>query len=504
MNVRTKLAGAGNPTVLFIEPPFYRLFEDSYSLPLYPLALGYLGGTVERHTDWNVKTYNADFRLKGTQIELSHLVGQGYRSYLENLRSPHGKVWQEVERHISECQPQVVGLTSKSQSYGSAKIVARIAKRVSPHSTVVLGGPHASMVGAEVLGCPDIDVAVRGEGEAIMVEILRAFERGEPLTGIPGTVSRWNGRVVEASRRPMLEDLDDLCFPHESAPRILLDYELYPTAAFGRIFTTRGCPFECFFCGSRQVWSRRVRHRSIASVVAEVEILRARGITEIRFDDDTFGVSKARIREMCEAMQSHFPGLPWVCEMHVNLVCDEIMRMMKRSGCRRVELGVESGNNEILRLNRKGYTIEKALEACRIIRRNGLSLYTFFMVGFPQDTRDSILATLQAMKDADCDGICYSIFTPYPGTEAFEYCLKKGMIEPDFDVSLYNHQSPANHFCANLSHPEFRKLASKVERFVERHRCWKAVRRRISFETLTKVRSFGVRGVWERIIGPTG
>ena len=291
-----------NPTVLLIAPPFYRLFENSFSLSLNPLALGYLGGTIERHTEWNVRTYNADFYPKGTPIKLERLLGQGYRNYLENLKSPHGKVWQEIERRIKECQPQVVGITSTSQQFGSSKIVAGIAKRVSPRTVVVLGGPHASMVGAQVLECTDIDVVVRGEGEATMVEILLALERGEPLAGIPGTVSLRNNRISASSKRQLLDDLDSLCFPQESAPRILLDYELYPTSSFGRIFSTRGCPFGCSFCGSRQVWSRRVRHRSIASVVAEVEILLARGISEIRFDDDTFGVSKARIREICEAM----------------------------------------------------------------------------------------------------------------------------------------------------------------------------------------------------------
>ncbi len=504
MKISTGLPVQRKPLVLLIAPPFYRLFEDSYSLRLNPLALGYLGGTVERHTEWNVKTYNADHHPRSKQIKLEHLLGQGYRSYLENIRSPHGRVWQEVERHIGECQPQVLGITSTSQQFGSAKIVARIAKRVSPRTAVVLGGPHASMVGAEVLECPDIDVAVRGEGEATLVEILHAFERGEQVAGIPGTFSRWNGGVVEASRRPLLEDLDGLCFPHESAPRILLDYELYSASSFGRIFSTRGCPFGCSFCGSRQVWSRRVRHRSIASVIAEVEMLHVRGIAEIRFEDDTFGVSKARIREICEAMRSHFPFLAWECEIHVNLVCDEIIKMMMESGCSRVDLGVESGNNEILRWNRKGYTIEKALEACRIIRRNGLSFSTFFMVGFPQDTRESILDTLRAMKDSHSDDISYSIFTPYPGTEAFGYCLNKGIIKPDFDVSLYNHQSPANHFCLNLSHPAFRKLASNVERFVVWHRRWNAVRRRISFKTVAKVRKLQVRNVWERITGRIG
>ncbi len=140
---------------------------------------------------------------------------------------------------------------------------------------------------------------------------------------------------------------------------------------------------------------------------------------------------------------------------------------MKKSGCTMIQLGIESGNNQILRAIRKGYTVEEAFEACEVIRRQGIGLETFFMVGFPQETESTLRDTLKAMERVECQKMIYSIFTPYPGTEAFEYCKVKGLIGKSHDPSLHNHQSPANAFCVALPRGVFRSIASEIEQVVD-------------------------------------
>jgi hypothetical protein len=133
---------------------------------------------------------------------------------------------------------------------------------------------------------------------------------------------------------------------------------------------------------------------------------------------------------------------------------------------------------------RKRITIEQGLKACEIIKRHGIELHTFFMVGFPWETEETLDATIDAIRRTRCDTVSYSIFTPYPGTEAFALCRQLGLVDDDFDVSLYNHQSPANCFCLNIPRERFRKLVSKVERAVDRKQARLRLARAMSIANL--------------------
>ena len=457
--------------ILLLEPPFYRLFKDTYALTQYPLALGYLAGAVRKNTNWDVTAYHCDFLPQSEGMTNSYFAGPGFRNYLDRLSDLSAPIWQEIRSTIAECAPAVLGISTKSQNFASACNVARLAKEISDQIIVVVGGPHPSMVGAEVLECPDIDVCVSGEGETTVVELLDAIGSGKEFADISGIIYRDENRIVENPPRKFIEDLDSLWFPHETAPDVLKDYHKYPPTAFNSVFATRGCPYNCIFCGSREIWSRKVRFRSPENVIREIKGLQEKGLESIHFHDDTFGVKKQYIAELCNLLMKECPGLKWSCEFHVKLVNDETISLMKAAGCDTIQVGIESGNNEILKQNRKNITIEEALAACEIIKKHGIRLYTFFMVGFPQETERTLRDTMAAMKkvkDIGCEYIVYSIFTPYPGTESFELCRENGLIGKDYDVSLYNHQSPANCFCVNITPERFRELACEVEEMVDR------------------------------------
>lgn len=456
--------------IILMEPPFCRLYQDDYSFGLYPLALGYLAGAVLKDTKWNVQTYNADFCHDINPISLEFMIGQGYSNYLAALKDPTASIWQEIREVLADFRPDVVGISAKTQTLASAAMVARIAKEMDPKVTVVVGGPHPSMVGGQVLkDYPQMDVAVRGEGEATLVDLLQALEQDRDLASVRGICFRRNGAVVDNPPREMIADLDSLPFPYATAPQVLRDHALYPPRAYRDILALRGCPFNCMYCGSRQIWTRKVRFRSVGNVVAEMKGLWSLGLESIRFSDDTFGVSKRYIKELCAAIATELPGMTWHCELHTKLVDPEVLAIMKRSGCRRIQLGVESGNNQVLKAMRKGVTIDKTLRACRMIKKAGIHLEGFFMIGFPQETEESLADTVRAMKKSGCDSIIYSIFTPYPGTEMFSFCQDHDLIPDDFDPCLYNHQSPANYFCMNISPERFRQLAARVERMVDRY-----------------------------------
>jgi radical SAM superfamily enzyme YgiQ (UPF0313 family) len=201
-------------------------------------------------------------------------------------------------------------------------------------------------------------------------------------------------------------------------------------------------------------------------VVDEITFLQGMGIASFHFDDDTFGVDDAYLRDLCRSLEEVSPRPAWSCEIHVRLVNEQNIALMKRAGCTMIQLGIESGNNGILRKIRKGFTVEKALTASRLIIRHGIRLHTFFMAGFPWETEATLRDTREVIEEIGCEKIIYSLFTPYPGTEAFRLCQARGLIPPDHDSSLFSHQSPLNSFSLHLSADRFRTLSAEIEAIV--------------------------------------
>ena len=492
--------------IMIIDPPFKRLYHDDASLVKFPLALGYLSGAVLKWTDWEVQACNADFNPKKKAISLDNVtrIREGMARYLRTLEDPAASIWAEIRAAITEFDPGVVGISSKTQNFPSAMRVARIAKEHDPGTLVVLGGPHATLSTRAALDCPDIDVAVLGEGEMTLVDLLKARESGAPLREVAGLAYRQDGRKVFTPPRTNIPDLDELPFPAEAAPRVLRDYESYPAEAFGYVFSARGCPYACTFCESKAIWTRTTRWRSPENVVAELKLLMERGVRYVYFDDDTFGIHPRYIEELCSLIETECPGLKWGCEITVGVVKERSVEWMRRSGCVRVNIGVESGNNRILRSVKKGHTIEKAYPAVDLCRRAGIEVGAFFMVGFPEETEETLRDTLAAIEKINADNIMLSIFTPYPGSELFQVCKELGVVDDDFDITIYNHQSPENCFTAYIPPERFKELVREAASVVGRknrrgrwHRAALMLRRRDFHRTKRMARQFLLtRAAW--------
>ena len=456
--------------VMIIDPPFKRLYHDAASMVKFPLALGYLSGAVLKWTDWEVQAYNADFNPEAKAIAIDNVtrIKTGMARYLRTLGDPAAPIWAEIRSAISKFDPGVVGISSKTQNFPSAMKVARFAKEHDPNTLVVLGGPHATLSTSDALDCPDIDVAVLGEGEMTLVELLKAWERAAPLNEVAGLAYRRDGRKVFTASRANMHDLDELPFPAQAAPQVLRDYQSYPPEAFGYVFSARGCPYSCTFCESKAIWTQKTRWRSPENVVAELKLLMERGVRYVYFDDDTFGINPRYIEELCRLIETECRGLKWGCEITVGVVKERSIEWMRRSGCVRINIGIESGNNGILRSVKKGHTIEKAYPAVDLCRRKGIEVGTFFMVGFPEETEETLQDTLTAIKRINADNIMLSVFTPYPGSELFQVCKELGVVDDDFDITIYNHQSPENCFTAFIAPERFKELVREAVSVVRR------------------------------------
>mgnify|MGYP002280288841 CR=1 FL=1 len=297
-----------NRRVMFIEPPFYRLYHDQYSLVKYPLGLGYLSGAVIKNTNWSVQTYNADFNVKKKSFDPNgeYLSGKGFKRYLSSLKDHSLPIWKEVKTSIEEYNPSVIGFTVKSQNFTSATVIAKIAKEINPKIKILVGGAHSTMNGSKVFECDDIDFACIGEGENTIAELLNALEKNIDLNSVNGIMFRDNNKIISTKPRAYIDNLDTLDFALTHAPKVLKDFDKYPKQAFGYIFGSRGCPYACTFCESKAMWTRKVRYRSPENIVAELKLMREFGINQVNFDDDTFGVSKKNIKAINEFFNTSF------------------------------------------------------------------------------------------------------------------------------------------------------------------------------------------------------
>jgi radical SAM superfamily enzyme YgiQ (UPF0313 family) len=475
--------------ILLIEPPFFRLYKNSYSLNRIPFGLAYLAGSIIEKTNWDVKVYNADFVPSINRIKVSYLANKGFKKYLKNLNDLTIPIWKQVQHTIEEFNPDIVGISVKSPTFISARNVASIAKEFNKDIKVIMGGPYPTMAGESILDDPNIDISVVGEGEITITEILYAIETGCNLDNILGIIFRRENKIIRNKKRGFINDLDQLEFPHIIAKKVLIDYEQYPLNAFKNLFTIRGCPYDCEFCASKEIWTKKVRFRSAENVRQEIEGLMKLGINRIHFDDDTFGINKKYIFELCTQIITYCYGIKWSCEIRVDLIDDAIVALMKKAGCEIIQMGIESGSNEILSRTKKNITVEDALIACKIIKKYDIELQTFFLVGLPYETENTLKLTVNIMKKCKPDKIIYSIFTPYPYTQLFNYCKENGLIDQNYDPTLFNHQSPKNCFSLFIEPKRFRKLAGRIERKVDRHNLYSMIKSLFHLKGFIRVQS---------------
>ena len=486
-----------NRKVMFIEPPFYRLYHDQYCLVKYPLALGYLSGSVIKNTDWSVQTYNADFNTRKTVFdpENEYVSGIGFKRYVASLKNYSLPIWKEVRNSIENYNPSVIGISAKTQNFVSASIVAKIAKEINPDIKIIVGGVHSTMNGSKVLQCKDIDFLSIGEGENTIVELLHALEKNRELSSVSGIVFRNKGKIIRTKPRSYVENLDTLDFPLTHAPKVLKDFEKYPKEAFGYIFGSRGCPYACTFCESKSMWTRKVRYRSPENIVAELKQMQDFGIRRVNFDDDTFGISKKNIKTINDLMHDEVPKMTYTCETVVQLAKDEsVVKDMRRGGCTATFVGIESGNNEILKKIKKTQTTDESVQAMKNLRKHGIESHAFIMVGFPEETEKTFKQTMDFIPKLNPDGIIFSIFTPYPGSDIYEECKEQGIIAGDFDLVLYNHQSPLNCFTKYIPRERFYELRKKAFAFVDEYNRKAKFRRGIS-----SLKNLGIKATWKRV-----
>ena len=334
-----------------------------------------------------------------------------------------------------EKKPLVCGIATTTPTFPGALNVARIVRKISPETTIIMGGYHVTFLPNEALSSPYVDIIVRGEGESTLLELILSLTNGNPpLYEIKGISYKKGKEIIHNPDRKPICDLDALPYPLRDL--VPLDRYKNPSS----IVSSRGCIGRCIFCVAH-TFSKVCRLRSPENVVGEMLYLKKKyGFKTVFIVDNTFIADRKRTLEICELIKNLDLDMAWICETRVDTVDEELLRKMAEAGCVALQFGVESGDNRILQEIKKGITTEIVEKAVKTCIKVGIKPGCSFMIGHPSDTPETIKSTIEFAKKLKRLGseVFFGITTPYPGTELYVHRDKFGIKIKDWDFSKWD------------------------------------------------------------------
>ncbi len=437
--------------ILLVNPPMASYYHR-LGLKYPPLGVGYIAGVLQKE-GYKVKVLD----LNVETIKISSIPYQDF---------------------------DIVGISTDTTRYPLAINIAKYAK--AKDCKVVIGGPHTTFLDKETLETGFIDYVVRGEGEYILLDLIRALEGKKDISDVKGISYIKDGELIRNPNAELIKDLDSLPFP----ARNLLPMDRYTAKLDGTyatsLVTSRGCPFNCSFCSASAFSGVEWRSRSVNNIIEELEILHKKyGYKAIAFFDDNFTLNPKRVTELCEEILRLGWKFKWWAFSRVEGILNnpKMVELMAKAGNYMVFIGFESANQEILDSFKKRLVVEKAKEAINILHKNKIKVMGSFIIGAMEETKEMIQRTINYAKKLDPDIAQFSILTPYPGTALFEE-VKSVLINKNW--SLYD--GGYNVF--------------RLEHLTPREARWLIAKAYISFYgRLKRLIRQGIPSLWSMLIG---
>ncbi len=407
--------------IALVFPPFY--FEPMYNLP--PLGLMNLA-TVLRSSPHAARIFDFPLAIRQKTLPMN------------------SDIYRECARQILQFEPDVAGFSVQCTTYPPAVRVAEELKKLKPALKIVFGGHNASCVDELTLSrFPFIDAIVRGEGEITFPELIRAFEGEVPLASVDGITFRAADRIIRNPDRELLESLDSLP---------VSDYTFVPPLDVYRdvcgirrsiaiLEVGRGCPHRCVYCSQSIMWRRRARTFSTDRIIAEMKNLAENfGAECFLLAFDQFTAKRAFAERFCRGLiDAGLNHLPWYCISRLDTVNKDLLNLMRKAGCETMCYGIDSGSKRTLAFIRKDIDRELLFDRVRETTQAGIVPTLSFVIGFPEENREDLEATLElALKSAATGNanILVQMATILPGTDLYEKYRHRLIREVDTYFSL--------------------------------------------------------------------
>ncbi|MFQ6033201.1 MAG: B12-binding domain-containing radical SAM protein, partial [Candidatus Zixiibacteriota bacterium] len=391
---------------------------------------------------------------------------------------------EDIEYYILKIRPDVVAIQTLTFTLIDSLHVARMTKKINPHIVTVLGGRQCDIFPEEVIRFDFVDYVIQGEGEVAFTEFIKNLHDKSNLRKISGLVFKNNQRAI-INRPKVIKNLNQLPFP----ARELTDYRKYrfllaKNSLFTTLMTSRGCPYACSFCDEGR---RQFRTVSVSRVVDEIVTCKKKfGINAFFIFDSTFTISRQRVLDFCDDLIERKLDVIFDIRSRTDLVDDEILNKLRRAGCIRIQYGVESGNNAILKKIKKNITVDQIKSVMDKTRKYGFEILCDFMIGLPGEREKEIMDTINLSLNLPIDYAHFGIMIPYPNTEIYFDGIKRKLFGDYWrEFSLH----PTTNFEPKVWEEYFNKeqliqfLSLAYSKFYKRPQ--------YLFQQLFKVRSFG-------------
>ncbi|MBI4581049.1 MAG: cobalamin B12-binding domain-containing protein [Planctomycetes bacterium] len=415
---------------LFFPPMVFSRFQ-SRQTAMFPLGLGYIAAVLDRD---------------GYDVSLVDCPSEGYQTSIDigKDREVYGLSMAEIRQRILEYRPDAIGLSVLfSTLENRALMIARMAKEIDPDIVVVCGGPHVSAFYKRLIQDPAVDYCVTGEGERVVVDLFRSLNgNGAGLADVGAVCRRYQGRVHVQARRGWIENLDEVPFPARHLVDTSAYYKIGKVQGLRRdgeagvrleqMTTSRGCPFKCTYCGKNATWGKEYRTRSAENVLDEMEhLIETYGVNRVAFQDDNFTADMERAARIFDGIVERKLPITWEAHngLGVNFLSPALLEKMKASGCVGFTIAVESSNDATLRRVKKPNYIKLAPPIVRKAKDLDIEIRGFFMIGFPGETLDEVMRTVEYARNLDLAVSAFALVTPLPGTQLYNECVAADMID---------------------------------------------------------------------------
>lgn len=369
--------------IILICPPVLAVLEPWFDEPKFPrTALAHLAGYLRAKSDYHVQCIDSKFLKWSFEKTLNEVV---------------------------KLAPDIIGITAFTNEIKPAAYLAGLIKKELPNAVIVCGGAHITSLPEQTMyEFPNFDIGVVGEGEVTFLELCNAIFSKAKLSTVSGIVFRDSGKIILNPTRNRIFNLDDLPMPA---------WDLFPPAEEYYIQTERGCPFACVFCLNHN--GKVARKLSVNRTIEEMKWLINYGAKRISFGDELFSVDMNRAELLIDAIFENDLGhmVSWDIQTHVAFVNDNLFQKMKRANIEKCEMGVETGDEDILRKMGKATNVDLIVNSFRLAKKHQIKTGSFFIIGQPNETYKSIFKTIKLAIKINPDEPIFGTMVPYPGTE---------------------------------------------------------------------------------------
>lgn len=384
--------------VIFINPHPYYASGTNEATIYPPIGIAYLAAVLEKH-----------------DIECKIIDAAVFRMTTKN-----------VIREIKLFKPDIIGITTNIVTARSAIELGIKVRKKFPNALIIYGGPFATAEDSIMLKKTKCDLVVRGEGEQTMLDLVK---NPNNINTVKGITYRKGNRILRNPERELIDDLDSIPFP---AYHLLPDFRLYRSRSrktpIGFLVSSRGCPYGCIFC-NKNIFGKRFRMRSPANVLTEIELLVGRyKVKQIDVLDDNFTLHIARAEKIFDEIikRNIHVLINFQNGIRADRLTPKLVKKMKRAGVYKTGIGIESGDLEIQKIIKKSLSLVQVKKAIKLLRKEGILVIGFFMIGIPGETEDTIQKTIDFAIEANPNIANFSVVVPLPQTELFEMVRNNG------------------------------------------------------------------------------